>query len=79
VGKHDNNANNLNVMENEKIICLKIYLNLEQGVKLLVMGNSKNEGQIPIGYQPRYMPTYWPIFKIFKQLVSIYNHGFQKI
>jgi hypothetical protein len=59
MGKHHNNASSLNVMENEiKKYAFKIYLNLEQGVKLLVTGNSKNEGQIPIGYQPRYTPTY---------------------
>jgi hypothetical protein len=43
-----------------------------------VLGGSLNEGQIPTGYQPGYIPIYSLIFKIFKELVLVLWLWFSK-
>jgi len=42
-----------------------------------VLGSSQNEGQIPIGDQPGYTPTYPSILKKVQEPVLVYNHGSQ--
>jgi len=42
-----------------------------------MLGSSQNEGQIPIGDQPGYTPTYPSILKKVQEPVLVYNHGSQ--